>query len=151
MNYVNSPEDAEEVMMDAYAEAAAGTGFSGRSSFKTWLFAVGKKMALMRERKKHILFLPVDETEEQECEMAEPPEMEMLREERNRQLYQALSGLKSEYRQILTLLYFEDMSMEEVERIIGRGRKQIYNLAERGRRALREELERMGFDYAQYG
>ena len=41
--YVHNMEDAEELMMDAYAQAAAGSGFAGRSSFKTWLFAIGKK------------------------------------------------------------------------------------------------------------
>lgn len=59
-------------------------------------------------------------------------------------------SLKAEYRQILILLYFEDMSYEEIERIMGKNRKQIYNLAERGRRALREELERKGFDDTKY-
>lgn len=151
MGYVQSPEDAEEIMLDAYAEAAAGVGFSGRSSFKTWLFAVGKKMALMRVRKRHFLFASVEDGTELTVETAEPPEMEILREERNRQLYQALSGMNAEYRQVLILLYFEEMSIEDAERVIGKNRKQIYNLAERGRKALRQELERMGFDYAQYG
>ena len=39
-------EDAEELMMDSFAEVAAGrTLFSGRSSFKTWLFAVARNKA----------------------------------------------------------------------------------------------------------
>ena len=47
-------------------------------------------------------------------------------------------------------MYFEEMSYEEIERVLGKNRKQIYNLAERGRKALKDELERMGFDNAQY-
>ena len=87
---------------------------------------------------------------EQTDETAAPPELDILREERNRQLYEALSRLREEYRQILILLYFEDMSHEEAGRIMEKNRKQVYNLAERGRAALREQLERMGFDDAQY-
>ena len=34
---------------------------------------------------------------------------------------------------------------------MGKTRKQVYNLTERGKKALRTELERMGFDYAQRG
>ena len=50
--YVHNMEDAEELMLDAYAQVAAGTkAFLGRSSFKTWLFSIGKKMALMHLRK----------------------------------------------------------------------------------------------------
>lgn len=147
MSFVHNMEDAEELMLDAYAEAAAETSFSGKSSFKTWLFSLGKKKALMRLRKKRFLFIPL---EEQSDTTADPPEMDILREESNRQLYQAMECLKAEYRQVLFLLYFEEMSCEETARVMGRSRKQIYNLAERGRKALRNELERMGFDYAQY-
>ena len=147
MSFVHNMEDAEELMLDAYAEVAAGTSFSGKSSFKTWLFSIGKKMALMQLRKKRFLFIPL---EEQPDTAADPPEFDILREERNRQLYLALSRLNVEYRQILILLYFEDMSHEDAVRVMGKNRKQIYNLAQRGRRALKEELERMGFDYAEY-
>ena len=43
------------------------------------------------------------------------------------------------------------MSYAELGAVLGKSRKQVYNLAERGRAALKEELERMGFDHAQYG
>ena len=46
--YVHSMEDAEDLMLDAFAEAAARESWSAEgSSFKTWLFAVGRKKALM--------------------------------------------------------------------------------------------------------
>ena len=147
MSFVHNMEDAEELMLDVYAEAAAGISFYGKSTFKTWLFSIGKKMALMQLRKKRFQLIPVDE---QDNTTAAPPEMDILRDECNRQLYQAMECLKAEYRQILILLYFEDMSHEDAALVMGKSRKQIYNLAQRGRKALKEELERMGFDYAEY-
>ncbi|MBQ8075898.1 MAG: RNA polymerase sigma factor [Oscillospiraceae bacterium] len=144
---IHNMEDAEELMLDAYAEAAAGAVYSGKSTFRTWLFSIGKNMALMHLRKQRFTSeVPFEQTDE----TAAPPELDILREERNRQLYEALSRLREEYRQILILLYFEDMSHEEAGRIMEKNRKQVYNLAERGRAALREQLERMGFDDAQY-
>ena len=147
--YVHNIENAEELMLDAYARAAAGRKiFSGKSSFKTWLFAIGKKLALAHLRKQRRqpsaseLRFFVDETV--------MPEFNILREERRDQLYLALEKLNDDYRQVLILLYFEDMSREELSAVLGKSRKQIYNLAERGKKALREELERMGFDNAQY-
>ena len=146
-SFVHNMEDAEELMLDAYAEAAAGADYSGKSTFRTWLFSIGKNMALMRLRKQRFTAeVPFEQTDA----VAAPPELDILREERNRQLYGALSRLREEYRQILILLYFEDMSHEEAGRIMEKNRKQVYNLAERGRAALREQLERMGFDDAQY-
>lgn len=144
---VHNMDDAEELMLDSYAEIAAGGSFSGRSSFKTWLFSIGKHKALMLLRKRVSWFSVEEDTED---ELTAAPEMEILNKERNQQLFQAMRGLNEEYRQVLTLLYFEEMSMEETARVMGKSRKQIYNLSDRGKKALRGELERMGFAYAQY-
>ena len=146
--FVHSMEDAEELLLDAFAEVAAGqTVFSGRSSFKTWLFSIGKKLALMRLRKRR----PAAENPEEAADgTADTPELELLRDERNLALYRALRRLKDDYRQILVLLYFEDMSHAEAARVMGKSRKQVYHLADRGRRALKEELERMGFGDGRY-
>lgn len=145
-SFVHSMEDAEELMLDAYAEIAAGARYSEKSSFKTWLFAIGKNLALMRLRKdRFTLRKRAEQTDETAA-----PELNILKEERNQQIYLALSQLKEEYRQILILLYFEEMSYAEAERVMGKSRKQIYNLAERSKLALKAELERMGFDDAQY-
>ncbi|MBQ2099678.1 MAG: RNA polymerase sigma factor [Lachnospiraceae bacterium] len=146
---IHNMEDAEDLMLDAFAEAAAGARFAGRSSFKTWLFSIGKKMALMHLRKQRRLLRSEESAEDTPVDA--PPEMEILRVERNRQLYQGLLKLTEDYRQILILLFYEQMSPEEAGRVMGKNKKQIYNLAERGKKALRSELERMGFDYAQYG
>lgn len=142
--YVHNLEDAEELMIDAFAEAAAGTApFLERSSFKTWLFSIGKKLALQRLRKakkrESGRFLPPEE---------QTPELEILQSERDRQLYLALETLHDDYRQALVLLYFEGMSHEEAGRILGKNRRQMYNLAERGRKALKEALEKIGVHYA---
>jgi len=52
---------------------------------------------------------------------------------------------------VLYLIYFEEMSTEDASQVMGKTRKQIYNLTERGKKALRAELERTGFDYARHG
>ena len=147
---VHNMEDAEELMLDAYAEAAAGADYSGKSSFKTWLFSIGKNMAMMRLRSRRTI-TDIDELADVSELTADPPELDILKEERNQQLFDALRELKAEYRQVLILLYFEEMSHEEAGKVMGKTKRQTYHLAERGRSALRERLERMGFDYAQYG
>ena len=80
----------------------------------------------------------------------ETPELEILRQEQNNELYQALETLPASYRQVLYLIYFEEMDSDEAAHVMGKTKKQIYNLTERGRKALKEALERMDFDYAKY-
>ncbi len=156
--FVHDLREAEELMMDTFAEAAAGpTWFSGRSSFKTWLFSVGKNLALMQLRRSRRLVLFAEETDQEDAtsetawearrsaaRQTASPELAILRSERNRQLYEAIGALKEEYRRILILLYFEEMTHEEAGQVMGKSRRQIYHLAERGRAALKAELNRMG-------
>ena len=152
---VHNMEDAEDLMIDAFAEAAARKSWSPQgSSFKTWLFAVGRKKALMHLRKHHRMqvFSLQDNAAERPGigKETDLPESELLREERNRQLYQAMQSLPPDYRQVLTLLYFEQMSHQEAASVMGKSRKQIYLLANRGRERLGKILKETGFDHAQY-
>ena len=144
--YVHDMGLAEELMLDSFARIAAGSAFFfGRSSFKTWLFAVGKKLALAHLRNSRKEPEQLDDMMEDD---AAPLELDILQDERNRQLYRALALINPEYRQILTLLYFEQMSHAEAGRVMGKGRRQVYHLAERGKASLREKLRQMGFDDA---
>ena len=157
MGYVRNEEDAEELMMDAYAVIASGTSaFSGRSRFKTWLFGIARNQAKMFLRKKQGFFFSLEdmlEKTQKEPSLESPqdtPELELLQQEQNKELYQALATLPAGYRQTLYLIYFEEMSVEEAALVMGKNKKQIYNLAERSRKALKEALERKGFTYAKY-
>ena len=144
---VHNLDDAEELMLDAFAVAASGTSrFNGKSSFRTWLFAIGRKLAVSHLRRQRFRSGGL---ENQDDKTVPAPELVLLREERNRHLYAAMTRLNEDYRQILYLLYFEEMSHEEAARVMGKTVRQTYNLAHRGRQALKETLERMGFDHAE--
>ena len=78
------------------------------------------------------------------------PELLILRQERKQQLYRALDRIAPEYREVLLLQFMEDMTPAEIAQVNGKRAKQIYNLIERGKKALRQELERTGFEYAEF-
>jgi len=142
--YINDLTQAEDIMLDAFAETAAGrTVFHGRSSYKTWLFSIAKNLSFMYLRKKR----NHADIQDYDIESGDLPELDILKEERNYILYKALEKLNPDYRQILMLLYFEDMSHEDAGRVMNKNRKQIYHLAERGRKALKEVLEGLNFEY----
>ena len=69
------------------------------------------------------------------------PEDIFLREESARQLHCALNGLREEYRTVLHLLYFEELSYEEAAKVMKKSRKQIDNLVNRAKQALKARLE----------
>ena len=143
--FVRSAEDAEELMLDAFAEVALGpTLFSGKSSFKTWLFSVGKHLALKELRKRRP---ELREREFPDADEEAQPEMRLLEEERNRQLYLALERIAPDYREVLMLQYMENMPPADIAQVTGKRVGQVYNLIKRGKQALRTELDRMGFEY----
>lgn len=72
---------------------------------------------------------------------------EIFEKERNRQLYDALSKLRAEYREVLYLTYFENMSYKEAAVIMKKSEQQITNLVHRGKQNLKEVLEQEGFHY----
>ena len=141
---VRNMEDAEELMLDAFAVASSGkANFEGRSCFKTWLFGIGRNLALKHLRKQRFFLFSLNE------EMAADegvPEVEILRSERNRMLYEAMDQIPSDYRQALHLLYFENMSEDEVALVLKKNKKQVYNLIARGKKALKETLISMGYE-----
>ena len=71
----------------------------------------------------------------------------MLSEERYRQLYLAMEKLKAEYRQVLYLKYFEDMTVSETATVLKKSERQVSDLIYRGKQSLKETLEKEGFEY----
>ncbi len=146
--FVNDPDDAEDLMMETFAVVASKDRWSEKgSSFKTWLYAIGRNQALMHLRKRRF---PTSVLEEIPSEKAELPELNILRQEQYRELYAAMEKLNPDYRQVLMLIYFEDMSHEEAAKVMGKSRKQVYNLAGRGKERLKQILSEAGFEYAKY-
>lgn len=139
---VNNQEDAEELMLDAFAEAAVREHWKKEgASFKTWLFSVARNLAYAYLRKNR---RRADLRDDVFDDGARPDEAFFARE-RDRTLYEALDALPPDYRQTLYLLFFEEMSVEAAAKVMRKSKKQIYNLTARGKAALKEELTRRGY------
>ncbi|MDL2238297.1 sigma-70 family RNA polymerase sigma factor [Christensenellaceae bacterium OttesenSCG-928-K19] len=130
---------AEELMIDAFAQfAVKGKQFEGRSSMKTYLYAIGRNLAIRHLKKhKHNQHFTLDDNHPAQ----DTPELEYLRGEDKRQLYNAMRQLKAEHRETLYLLYFEEMSYIEAGKVLGKTEKQISDLAYRGKAALKTKME----------
>lgn len=116
----------------------------GRGSFKTWLYAIGRNLArdyLRQQKRKRAV--PLEDAPEPADEEAEL-ERAYLREERKIAVHRAMGRLKPDYRQVLWLLYFEDMSHKEAAAVMGRTAHATETLAYRARAALKQELEKEG-------
>ena len=121
--------------------------FKGKSSFQTWLYAIGRNVALddVRRRSRYAC-----KTVEDCPERASPegePEAAFLKEERNRILYACIGRLHTQYRQVLTLSYFEGLDNAGIAAVMKKNKRQVENLLTRARAALKKELEKEGIGH----
>lgn len=138
---------AEELMEDTFFKLATKKPrFSGKSSFKTWLYSIARNAALdcLRKRK-HLSDTPPDKFYDLSDER--DIEQDYLREEQKISLHRAMESLNSDYRQVLYLTFFEGMSNSEAADVMKKSNRQIENLLYRAKIALRSKLEKEGFEY----
>lgn len=144
---VNNYADAEDIAINVFAKLYCDAPkFAEKSSFKTWLYAIGRNDALnsIKSKTKHSE-VPLDDqsTVFDKGEI----EQEYIKKENKIHLYRGMEKLKDEYRQVLELVYIEGLSNAEAAEIMGKSERQIRNLLYRAKKALKKELKKEGFDY----
>lgn len=139
-NYAVAEDMTQETFIKLYVKKPK---FHGRASFKTWLYRIARNTAVDYLRKSNRMS---DITEEL-TDFDENPEIEYFKEENKIQLHKSLCKLRSEYRQILWLIYFEGMSIDDASKILGKSKNNISVLLHRAKNSLKSELEKEGFSY----
>jgi len=124
--------------------------FSGKSSFKSWLYAIGRNIAVDYVRRdSKLLDKPIEDMETYLGDVTDL-ELSYIKEERKIMIHRALEKLPSDYRQIIWLVYFEGFSNEESSIAMKKSSRQIRNLLYRAKQSLKSELEKEGFVYEEY-
>ena len=115
--------------------------------FKAYLYKAARHMALRHKSKRKPLFSLDALTGEPEGRLLAE---EVIRtEERNRILHFCMDEMNPDYREVLYLTYFEDMSYAQAAEVTGKTVKQITNMVYRGKESLRRRLEREGITNAE--
>lgn len=140
--------DAEDVLQTVYMKVISGKAqYHGQSAFRTWLFGVIRHTAseLARsvrsaERKVTRLAVEARGSENQ----VEQPDEAIERAERNRLLRTALAELPDRQREVLDLVFYQDMTVREAAEVMevsigsarvhyDRGKKKLRALLQGGR------------------
>jgi len=146
--YVNNIFIAEELTEDTFFRLITKKPrFSGKSTFKSWLYAIGRNVAVdfIRHNFK-LVNTPIEDLENYLCE-EQSLERSYIKEESKIIVHRALSKLNSDYRNILWLVYFEGFSNREAATAMKKSDRQIKNLLYRAKQSLKSKLEKEGFVY----
>lgn len=146
--YVCNLVTAEELAEDTFVKLVTRKPrFNGKSSFKTWIYAIGRNITLdyLRyiSRKKNVSLDDCSNLASDEEEI----EQNYILGERKITIHRAMRKLKIEYGQVLWLTYFEGLSAKEIAQIMNKSVHSVENLVYRARLSLKSELEREGFVY----
>ena len=139
----DAQDAAQEVFVKAYR---AISSFQEKSKFSTWIYRIAYNHCISVIRKKVRMIDLVDEVPDEEVNEGDVSGMEVLsREERRRYLQMAIEALPETDAVVVTLFYFDELSLEEISEVTGltssniriklhRSRKKMYNV-------LREQLK----------
>ena len=146
--YVNNIFVAEELTEDTFFRLITKKPrYSGKSTFKSWLYAIGRNVAVdfIRHNSK-LLNTPIEDMENYLSE-EQSLEQSYIKEERKIIVHKALAELIPDYRTILWLVYFEGFSNKEAATVLRKSDRQIKNLLYRAKQSLKSKLEKEGFVY----
>ena len=122
-------------------------GYNGKASFKTWLYTIARNIAVDHLRRiarnRTVSLDDCRETEDDALPLIEA----VIKDEDKRTVHRTMARLKAEHRQILWLVYFEEMSVKDSATVIKKTVHATEMLVHRARLALKCELEKEGFTY----
>lgn len=132
--------EAEEVLQAVYLKVLDGRArFDGRSSLKTWLFAVIRRTAAQHRRLgwlRALHLLPLSATTD--AATAGPGADETMEtSERHQQLERALVRLSPRQREVLLLVFYHKCTVEDAAGVMGVGVGSARTHYERGKARLR--------------
>lgn len=144
--YIHDTHAAEDLMMESFSLLLAKPRtLQDDGSFKSYLYKIGRNLTIQYVKKKlHYKTVSFDDLEyELESEMR--TDAGILLAERNYQIHKALGQVPTAYREALYLFYFDEMNYNEVALVMKKNKKQVANLIERGRKALKAVLDKEGY------
>ena len=140
---LHNRQEAEEVAQDTFLKTfKALSGFQNKSKFSTWIYRIVYNECISRLRRKKNNLISVEELSYGELsDNFEEMEPEWIqKEERKRQLYEAISRLKEDERTILMLYYFENCRVDEISEITSLSNENIKSRLFRARKKLHSIL-----------
>jgi RNA polymerase sigma factor (sigma-70 family) len=138
-------EEAEEVLQMTYLKVLDGRArFADKSSFKTWLFGVIRRTAAERRRSRWLRSAAGLRWHNARPNPAPCPTPESLfgASETSRSLRAALQALPARQREVIHLVFYQELTIEEAARVLGISLGSARTHYHRGKAGLHTRLAR---------
>ncbi len=141
-NEATAEDLISEVFLDVWRQAGK---FKGHSTVSTWMLSIArfKALSVLRRRGEEVLD---DETASGIEDQADDPEITLAKKDKGAVLWQCLTKLSAEHREIIDLVYYHEKSVEEVAEIVGIPEATVKTRMFYARKKLSELLKEQGID-----
>lgn len=144
-DYEDASDAAQEVFVKVYRSIAA---FKGQSSFTTWLYRICANVCndALRKRQRRGVSVSLDSTDNEKGVAADlvsdapAPEEAVELNERQRAVREAINSLNKEYREIIIYSDLQQLSYDEIAKILRCPTGTVKSRLNRARSALRKKL-----------
>jgi len=121
LRIVKNREEAEEVSQDVFVKAYKNLeNFKGDSKFSTWIYKIAYYASLdvIKRNKRQVKTEDIDSLYEGNLENVQDALKDLHEKERKKVINEAILKLNEEERIILTLFYFEELSIKEISKVV---------------------------------
>lgn len=142
---LGEPTEAEDAAQEAFLKAYSHLNrYDMSRSFKTWLLSITSNHCIDRLRKRRLTYLSLDEPLPPHPALTSDelgPEAAAIARERSQKIQLMLDGLSSEYRLVVVLRYWYDLSYTEIADMLETSESAVKSRLFRARQTLAKVLE----------
>lgn len=132
---------AEDTLQTAYVRVVSGRArFEGRSAFRTWLFGVIRRVSqeqYRRHRVRGARTTELDAVGEAPIAVHHDPVDDLVQQESNERLLETLNQLPDRQREVLHLVFYEDLTIAEAAEVMGVSLGSARTHYDRGKKRMR--------------
>lgn len=134
---------AEDVVQETFLKVQQhARSIQRNESFRSWIFRIARNEALMQLRKRRL----DGQLEDESIWNEDTPHQQLIALERSEIINGLLDNLKHEYREVLVLLAYENMSYAEIAAITGATESSVKSRIFRARKAMLEKLRPYAYE-----
>lgn len=147
LQYVQNIPDAEEITQDVFIKVyEKQEGFKGDSALKTWIYRITINTSLdaikAKSRKKRAVFANRDDAALDRLGDFNHPGVALENKEALALLFKAINQLPDTQRTVLILLKVDDLSQQEVAKILNKTQKSVESTFQRAKQNLKKILNK---------
>ena len=122
LRMLKNREEAEEISQDVFIKIFKSLHkFKGDSKLSTWVYKITYNSCLdkLKQYKKEYVKVPIDEFTENKVQVLDNALENMIIENRKQMIQNCINKLPGDDGFLLTLYYFEELSLDEISKIVG--------------------------------